>query len=202
MKNEPSTTTQTAHSFQNAKEIEAQARSRMDKVLSDLQHEMSGVRTGRASVSLLDNVRADYYGTPTPLNQLATLHVPDATMITAQPWDVSQIGIIEKAIRAADLGLNPSNDGKLIRVPIPALTEERRKDLVKKVHHIAEDHRVALRNVRRDSNEHIKKLLKDKLISEDEDRRAHDETQKLTDNYIQRLDQAVKTKEKEVLEIK
>jgi ribosome recycling factor len=202
MKNEPSTTTQTAHSFQNAKEIEAQARSRMDKVLSDLQHEMAGVRTGRASVSLLDNVRADYYGTPTPLNQLATLHVPDATMITAQPWDVSQIGIIEKAIRAADLGLNPSNDGKLIRVPIPALTEERRKDLVKKVHHIAEDHRVALRNVRRDSNEHIKKLLKDKLISEDEDRRAHDEIQKLTDNYIAKLDQAVKTKEKEVLEIK
>jgi len=202
MKNEPSTTTQTAQNFQNAKEIESQAKSRMDKVLSDLQHEMAGVRTGRASVNLLDNVRADYYGTPTPLNQMATLHVPDATVITVQPWDVSQIGIIEKAIRGAGLGLNPSNDGKLIRVPIPALTEERRKDLVKKVHHIAEDHRVALRNVRRDSNEHIKKLLKDKLISEDEDRRAHDETQRLTDNYIQRLDQAVKTKEKEVLEIK
>jgi len=202
MKNEPSTTTQTAQNFQNAKEIESQAKSRMDKVLSDLQHEMAGVRTGRASVNLLDNVRADYYGTPTPLNQMATLHVPDATVITVQPWDVSQIGIIEKAIRGAGLGLNPANDGKLIRVPIPALTEERRKDLVKKVHHIAEDHRVALRNVRRDSNEHIKKLLKDKLISEDEDRRAHDETQKLTDNYIQRLDQAVKAKEKEVLEIK
>src|SRR6202451_2473349 len=199
MKNEPSTTTQTAHNFQNAKEIETHARSRMDKVLSDLQHEMAGVRTGRASVNLLDNVRADYYGTPTPLSQMATLHVPDATMLTVQPWDVSQIGIIEKAIRGADLGLNPSNDGKLIRVPIPALTEERRKELVKKVHHIAEDHRVALRNVRRDSNEHIKKLLKDKLISEDEDRRAHDETQKLTDNYIAKLDQAVKTKEKEVL---
>jgi ribosome recycling factor len=202
MKNEPPTTTQTAHSFQNAKEIDTQARSRMDKVLSDLQHEMAGVRTGRASVSLLDNVRADNYGTPTPLNQLATLHVPDATMITVQPWNVSQIGAIEKAIRGSELGLNPSNDGKLIRVPIPALTEERRKELVKKVHHIAEDHRVALRNVRRDSNEHIKKLLKDKLISEDEERRALDETQKLTDNYIQRLDQAVKTKEKEVLEIK
>ncbi|MGA2214860.1 MAG: ribosome recycling factor [Bryobacteraceae bacterium] len=174
----------------------------MEKVLSDLQHEMAGVRTGRASVSLLDNVRADYYGTSTPLNQLATLHVPEPTLISVQPWDVSQIGIIEKAIRAADLGLNPSNDGKVIRVPIPALTEERRKDLVKKVHHIAEDHRVALRNVRRDSNEHIKKLLKDKLISEDEDRRAHDEIQKLTDSYIAKLDQAVKTKEKEVLEIK
>lgn len=200
MKNEPST--QAAHSFQNAKEIETHGKSRMDKVLSDLQHEMAGVRTGRASVNLLDNVRADYYGTPTPLSQMATLHVPDATMITVQPWDVSQIAIIEKAIRAADLGLNPSNDGKLIRVPIPMLTEERRKDLVKKVHHIAEDHRVALRNVRRDSNEHIKKLLKDKLISEDEERRALEESQKLTDNYIQRLDQAVKTKEKEVLEIK
>lgn len=202
MKNEPQTATQTAHNFQNAKEIDANARNRMDKVLSGLQHEMASVRTGRASMSLLDNVRADYYGTPTPLNQLATLHVPDPAMITVQPWDVSQIGIIEKAIRAADLGLNPSNDGKIIRVPIPALTEERRKDLVKKVHHIAEEHRVALRNVRRDSNEHLKKLLKDKLISEDEERRSLDEMQKLTDNYIQKLEQAVKAKEKEVLEIK
>jgi ribosome recycling factor len=202
MKNEPPATGQTASNFQNIKEIEIHGKSRMDKVLSDLQHEMAAVRTGRASVNLLDNVRADYYGTPTPLSQMATLHVPDATMITVQPWDVSQIAIIEKAIRGADLGLNPANDGKLIRVPIPMLTEERRKDLVKKVHHIAEDHRVALRNVRRDSNEHIKKLLKDKLISEDEERRALEETQKLTDNYIQRLDQAVKTKEKEVLEIK
>jgi ribosome recycling factor len=174
----------------------------MDKVLSGLQHDMASVRTGRASMGLLDNVRAEAYGTPMPLNQLATLHVPDATMITVQPFDISQIGAIEKAIRAADLGLNPSNDGKIIRVPIPSLTEERRKELVKKVHHIAEDHRVALRNIRRDSNEHIKKLLKDKLISEDEDRRAHDEIQKLTDGYIARLDQAVKTKEKEVLEIK
>jgi ribosome recycling factor len=202
MKNEPPATTQTASNFQNTKEIEIHGKTRMDKVLSDLQHEMAAVRTGRASVNLLDNVRADYYGTPTPLSQMATLHVPDATMITVQPWDVSQIAIIEKAIRGADLGLNPANDGKLIRVPIPMLTEERRKDLVKKVHHIAEDHRVALRNVRRDSNEHIKKLLKDKLISEDEERRALEESQKLTDNYIQRLDQAVKTKEKEVLEIK
>jgi len=163
---------------------------------------MAGVRTGRASVSLLDNVRADYYGAPTPLNQLATLHVPEPTLITVQPWDVSQIAVIEKAIRAADLGLNPGNDGKLIRVPIPPLTEERRKDLVKKLHHIAEDHRVALRNIRRDANENVKKLLKDKLISEDEDRRAHDEIQKLTDGYIQKLDQAAKVKEKEILEIK
>ena len=201
MKNEPQAT-QTAHAFQSTKEIDAHAKSRMDKVLSDLQHDMAGVRTGRASVSLLDNVRADQYGTPTPLNQLATLHVPEPSLITLQPWDVSQIAVIEKAIRAADLGLNPSNDGKLIRVPIPPLTEERRKELVKKLHHLAEDHRVALRNIRRDGNENIKKLLKDKLISEDEDRRAHDEIQKLTDGYIQKLDQAVKAKEKEILELK
>lgn len=174
----------------------------MEKVLADLQHDMAGVRTGRASVSLLDNVRADYYGTPTPLNQLATLHVPEPALITIQPWDVSQIGVIEKSIRAADLGLNPANDGKLIRVPIPPLTEERRKELVKKLHHLAEDHRVAMRNVRRDANENVKKLLKDKVISEDEDRRAHDEIQKLTDASIQRLDQAAKAKEKEILELK
>jgi len=202
MKNDTPSATQTANSFQNVKEIDTSSRSRMDKVLSDLQHEMAGVRTGRASVNLLDNVRADYYGTPTPLNQMATLHVPEASMITVQPWDVSQIGAIEKAIRAADLGLNPANDGKIIRVPIPALTEERRKDLVKKVHHIAEDHRVALRNIRRDSNEHIKKLLKDKLISEDDERKALEDSQKLTDSYIAKLDGAVKAKEKEVLEIK
>src|SRR5438477_4989459 len=199
MKNEPHAA-QPAHSFPNVKEIEANAKSRMEKVLSDLQHDMAGVRTGRASVSLLDNVRADYYGTATPLNQLATLHVPEPALITIQPWDVSQIAVIEKAIRSSDLGLNPGNDGKLIRVPIPALTEERRKDLVKKLHHVAEDHRVALRNVRRDANENVKKLVKDKLISEDEDRRAHDEIQKMTDAYIQKLDQASKGKEKEILE--
>src|SRR5690349_10589898 len=201
MKNEPQATP-AAVTFKTVREIEANARTRMEKALADLQHDMAGVRTGRASVSLLDNVRADYYGTPTPLNQLATLHVPEPSLITLQPWDVSQIGVIEKAIRAADLGLNPANDGKLIRVPIPALTEERRKELVKKLHHIAEDHRVAMRNIRRDANENIKKLLKDKLISEDEDRRAHDEVQKMTDASIQKLDQAVKTKEKEILEIK
>jgi len=184
------------------KEIEANAKARMEKVLSDLQHDMAAVRTGRATISLLDSVRADYYGTPTPLNQVATLHVPEPTMITVAPWDVSQIGPIEKAIRAADLGLNPSNDGKIIRVPIPPLTEERRKELVKKLHHIAEDHRVAMRNIRRDANENVKKLLKDKIVSEDEDRRAHDEIQKLTDASIQRLDSAAKAKEKEILEFK
>ncbi len=201
MKNEPHPTP-AAHSFQTVKEIEANARTRMEKVLSDLQHDMASVRTGRASIGLLDNIRADYYGTPTPLNQLATLHVPEATLITVQPWDVSQIGAIEKAIRSGDLGLNPSNDGKLIRVPIPPLTEERRKELAKKLHHIAEDHRVAMRNIRRDGNENVKKLVKDKAISEDDDRRAHEEIQKLTDGYILKLDQAVKAKEKEVMELK
>src|SRR5215471_20677614 len=149
MKNEPHAT-QTAHSFQSVKEIEAHNRTRMEKVLTDLQHDMASIRTGRASVSLLDNVRADYYGTPTPLNQLATLHVPEPSMITVQPWDVSQIGVIEKAIRSADLGLNPGNDGKLIRIPIPPLTEERRKQLAKHVGKVLEDHRTAIRNIRRD----------------------------------------------------
>ena len=200
MKNEPQATP-AAITYKTVKEVEANAKTRMDKALADLQHDMAGVRTGRASVSLLDNVRADYYGTPTPLNQLATLHVPEPSLITVQPWDVSQIGVIEKAIRSADLGLNPANDGKIIRVPIPPLTEERRKELVKKVHHLAEDHRVAMRNVRRDANENVKKLLKDKIVSEDEDRRAHDEIQKLTDANIQKLDQAAKAKEKEIMEL-
>lgn len=173
----------------------------MEKAVSDLLHAMTSIRTGRASVSLLDSIRVDYYGTPTPLNQVANLHVPDPALITLQPWDVSQIGAIEKAIRSSDLGLNPSNDGKLIRIPIPPLTEERRRDIVKHLHHVAEDHRVAVRNVRRDGNEAVKRLLKDKKISEDEDRRAHDEIQKMTDAYMAKLDQAAKAKEKEVMEI-
>ncbi len=174
----------------------------MEKVLSDLQHELASIRTGRASVGLLDSVRVDYYGTPTPLNQVATLHVPEPSLITAQPWDVSQIGAIEKAIRAADLGLNPNNDGRIIRIPVPPLTEERRREIVKRLHSVAEDHKVAARNVRRDANENIKKLLKDKVISEDDDRRAHDEVQKLTDGYISKVDQAAKAKEKEIMELK
>ena len=188
--------------FNSIKDVEAHVKSRMEKALSDLQHAMSGIRTGRASLSLLDHIRVDYYGTPTPVNQLANLHVPEPSMITIQPWDVSQIGAIEKAIRISDLGLNPSNDGKLIRLPIPPLTEERRKELVKKLHAMAEDHRVAIRNVRRDGNEYIKKLEKDKKITEDDKRRAHDEIQKMTDSYMQKLDQAAKSKEKEVLEIR
>jgi len=174
----------------------------MDKALTDLQHEMATIRTGRATLGLLDHIRVDYYGTPTPLNQVANLHVPEPSMITVQPWDVSQIGPIEKAIRVSDLGLNPSNDGKLIRLPIPPLTEERRKDLVKKLHGVAEHHRVSVRNIRRDGNESVKKLLKDKKITEDEDKRAHDEIQKMTDSYMGKIDSSVKTKEKEILEIK
>jgi len=184
------------------KEIEAGAKTRMEKAISDLQHNMAQVRTGRASVTLLDNVRVDYYGTPTPLSQVATLHVPDPAMITIQPWDASMIAPIEKAIRSADLGLNPGNDGKLIRVPLPPLNEERRRELGKKIMSIAEDHRVALRNVRRDANEQVKKLAKEKLISEDEDRKAHEEVQKMTDSHIAKLDQLAKAKEKELLEMK
>jgi ribosome recycling factor len=190
------------HAFKNVKEIEGAVRARMEKAVGDLQHDMASIRTGRASVSILDHVRVDYYGTPTPLNQLGNLHVPEPAMITVQPWDVSQIGAIEKAIRAANIGLNPANDGKLIRIPIPPLTEERRKELVKQLHGIAEDHRVAVRNIRRDGNESVKKLLKDKSITEDDDRRAHDEIQKMTDAYMGKLDQAAKGKEKEILEIK
>src|SRR5579862_2412145 len=191
-----------AHTFNSVKDIEAGLRARMDKAVADLQHNMAAIRTGRASVNLLDNVRVDYYGTPTPLNQVANLHVPEPSMITIQPWDVSQIGAIEKAIRVSDLGLNPSNDGKIIRLPIPPLTEERRKDLVKKLHAAAEHHRVSVRNIRRDGNEAVKKLLKDKKITEDEDKRAHEEIQKVTDGYMQRIDAAARTKEKEILEIK
>jgi ribosome recycling factor len=189
-------------SFKSVKEVEISAKSRMEKAVTDLQHAMATIRTGRASVSLLDHIRVDYYGTPTPINQVANLHVPEPTLITVQPWDVSQIGAIEKAIRSSDLGLNPANDGKLVRIPIPPLNEERRKELVKHLHTVAEDHRVAIRNIRRDGNEAVKKLLKDKKITEDEDRRGHDEIQKMTDLYMQKLDQAAKNKEKEILEIK
>jgi ribosome recycling factor len=174
----------------------------MEKSVSDFQQEVATLRTGRASVNILDGIRVDYYGTPTPLNQLANLHVPEPGMITVQPWDVSQIGAIEKAIRASDLGINPANDGKLIRLPIPALTEERRKEIVKRLHHMAEDHRVAVRNIRRDANEAVKKLLKEKKLAEDEERRAMDEIQKLTDGQMAKIDAAAKAKEKELLEFR
>jgi ribosome recycling factor len=201
MKTEPQAAP-SGQTFDSIKDVEGHVRTRMEKAISDLQHEMAHIRTGRASLGILDHIRVDYYGTPTPLNQVANLHVPEPSLITVQPWDVSQIGPIEKAIRTSDLGLNPSNDGKMIRLPIPPLTEERRKDLVKKLHGVAEHHRVSVRNIRRDGNESVKKLLKDKKITEDEDKRAHDEIQKLTDAYMLKIDQASKTKEKEIMEIK
>jgi len=188
--------------FQNIKEVEASAKARMEKVIADLSHDMTSIRTGRASVNMLEPVQVEAYGSMMPISHVATLHVPEPAMITVQPFDNSQIGAIEKAIRNAGLSLNPSNDGKLIRIPIPPLNEERRKELVKKLHGMAEDHRVALRNVRRDSNEAVKKLLKDKLISEDEDRRAHEEIQKLTDAHMGKVDALSKSKEKDILEVK
>jgi ribosome recycling factor len=153
-----------------AKEVVKETRPRMDTVIEDVRRKLATVRTGRAAVSLLDSIVVDYYGTPTPLNQVASVHAPEPQMLTVQPWDQTQVVAIEKAVRAADLGLNPSNDGKLVRIPIPPLTEERRKQLAKQVHEIAEDHRTAVRNLRRDANERLKKMLKEKTISEDNER--------------------------------
>jgi ribosome recycling factor len=191
-----------APAFNSIQEVEANVKSRMEKAVGDLQHEMATIRTGRATLSLLDHIRVDYYGTPSPLNQVATLHVPEPNLITIQPWDVSQIGPIEKAIRVSDLGLNPSNDGKMIRLPIPPLTEERRKEMAKRLHAVAEHHRVSVRNIRRDGNEAVKALLKDKKITEDDDKRAHDEIQKLTNTYMEKVDQSARSKEKEIMEIR
>jgi ribosome recycling factor len=202
MKQEKEAPVAVSSPFKTIKEVEANARTRMDKVHSELLVELSHFRTGRASITLLDNVRVDYFGTPTPLNQVAQLHVPEPAMITVQPWDTSLISGIEKAIRNADLGLNPSNDGKLIRLPIPPLTEERRRDMAKKLNHVAEERRVGLRNVRRDANDHLKKMAKEKLISADEEKQALDIIQKLTDGQIGKLDQAARAKEKEILEFK
>jgi len=183
-------------------QVKAESKTRMKKTIEDLSREIASIRTGRASLSILDSVRVDYYGTPSPLNQVANLSIPEPTLILIQPWDTSQIASIEKAILGSDLGLNPSNDGKVIRLQIPALTEERRKDLVKHLHNVVEQHRVAARNVRRDANEVLKKLLKDKKISEDEQRRSQDETQKLTDEAIAELDKIGKAKEHEIMEIR
>ena len=183
------------------KEVEATAKQRMEKVIAALQHAMTSLRTGRASINLFDGIQVEAYGSLMPISHVATLHVPEPTLVTIQPYDVSQIGLIEKAIRASDLGLNPSNDGKLIRVPIPSLTEERRRELVKRLHHEAEEHRVLVRNVRRDANESFKKLLKDKAMSEDDERRAIEDMQKLTDSYIAKVDQLAKAKEKEIMQV-
>ncbi len=175
--------------------------SRMEKAVGDFRAALASVRTGRASIHLLDGVRVEYYGTEMPLNQVATVHAPDAQLITIQPYDASTLGAIEKAIRAADLGLNPANDGKLIRLPVPPLNEERRKELVKHLHKVLEDHRTAIRNIRRDGNDGVKKLKAEKKISEDEERRAHEDIQKLTDAELEKLESSAAAKEKEVLTV-
>jgi ribosome recycling factor len=175
--------------------------TRMKERVEYLRHALSTIRTGRASLAILDGVAVDYYGTPTPLNQVASLNVPDATLIVAQPWDTSLIPAIEKAIQKADLGLNPSNDGKVVRIPIPPLTEDRRKDLAKKIMHMGEEERTHIRLVRREANEAAKGLLKEKTIGEDEERRVLEQVQKLTDRYIEAVDDLLKHKEKEILEV-
>ena len=181
-------------------DIYQETRERMDKSIHSLNNELKRIRTGRASLSLLDGIRADYYGTPTPLNQMATLAVPESRLITIQPWDVSVIKEIEKAILKSDLGLTPSNDGKIIRISIPPLTEERRKDLVKVVHKISEEAKVAIRNIRRDSNDLLKGMKKDGDISEDDAFKGQDQVQQITDTYIKNIDDIYKEKEKEILE--
>src|ERR1044072_751059 len=181
------------------KDVIKERKSRMEGVVDDFKRKLASIRTGRAAVSILDTAMVDYYGTPTPLHQMASVHAPEPQMLTVQPWDQTQLGAIEKAIRAADLGLNPSNDGKLVRIPIPPLTEERRKQLAKQVHEIAEEHRTAVRNLRRDSNDRLKKLLKDKTISEDAERDGLEEVQKMTNTYIGKIDELMKTKETEIL---
>jgi ribosome recycling factor len=174
---------------------------RMDRSVETTQHEFNSIRTGRASAALLDHVRVDYYGTPTPLNQLATINVPEPRMLTIQPFDPSSVKSIEKALMESDLGLTPSNDGKMIRLPIPQLTEERRKDLVKVVRQRAEDGRVAVRNVRRDVMHHLKDLVHNGQVGDDEERRAEERLQKLTDEHVHRIDDLLKRKEAEILEV-
>jgi ribosome recycling factor len=185
-----------------SKDALAQAKIRMEKAVEDFRKELAGVRTGRANVSLLDHVRVDYHGTSMPINQLGTLSVPDATMIMISPWDSSAVPMIDKAIRTTDLGLNPTNDGKVVRVPIPPLTEDRRKDLVKHIHKVLENHRTAVRNIRRDIKEAVEKLEKDKKISEDDRKRTLDELEKLTHSETKKIEDLSASKEKEVMEIK
>ena len=186
----------------NTKDAMNQARTRMEKALEDFRKELASLRTGRANVSLLDHIRVDYHGTPMLINQLGTMTVPDPTMILISPWDPSVVALVDKAIRTSDLGLNPATDGKVVRVPIPALTEERRKDLVKHLHKALENHRTAMRNVRRDVKEAVEKLEKEKKISQDELKRSLDELEKLTHSETKKLEDLSAAKEKEVMEIK
>ncbi len=182
-------------------ELIKETRQRMGKTIDDMTRELASIRTGRASIHILDNIQVDYYGTPTPINQLATLHAPDPSLVTVQPWDPTQIGAIERALQASDLGINPSNDGKLIRIPIPPLTEERRQTLARLVGKVAEDHRTAIRNIRREANDQLKKSLKEKELSEDAEYRALGDVQKLTDEYIKTIDGLASAKETEILEV-
>lgn len=183
------------------KELIADARQRMHATLETVRRELLSMRTGRATLSMLDNIRVEYYGTPTPLSQLGNLSVPDPTLITIQPWDASILPAIDKAIRGSDLDLNPQNDGKLIRIPVPQLNEERRKTLVKHAHKHAEDARVAVRNVRRDANDHLKRLLKDHEVSEDDEKQAIAEIQKATDQHIEQINDVLKRKEVEIMAV-
>ena len=185
----------------STKEEIGQLKRRMGKAEEDLRRELASIRTGRASLSLFDNIQVDYYGVPTPVNQVASLSIPEPSLVTVQPYDVSLIGIIEKAILTSDLGLNPANDGRLIRIPIPPLNEERRQQLAKHVHKVLEDHRTAVRNIRRDGNETMKKHMKNKELSEDDEHRALDQIQNLTDEYIKKLEEIAKNKEEEILTV-
>jgi len=184
------------------KDAMTQARVRMEKAVEDFRKDLSSVRTGRANVTLLDHIRVDYHGTPMPINQLGTMTVPDPTMIVISPWDPGAVPLVDKAIRTSDLGLNPANDGKVVRVPIPSLTEERRKELVKHIHKVLENHRTAVRNIRRDIKEAVEKLEKEKKISEDEKKRSLDELEKLTHSETKKIEDLSAAKEKEVMEIK
>ncbi|HVT96518.1 MAG TPA: ribosome recycling factor [Acidobacteriaceae bacterium] len=179
----------------------AQLRTRMDKAVADFQTNLGSLRTGRASIHMLDQVKVDYYGTPTPLNQVGQITTPDANMIVVAPWDASLIAEIEKALRTSDLGFNPNNDGKVVRIPVPPMTEDRRREVVKHLHRVLEDHRTAVRNIRRDGNDLIKKAAKDKKISEDEEKRSLDEIQKLTDEEIRKMEEMAKKKEAEIMQV-
>jgi ribosome recycling factor len=183
------------------KDLIADAKQRMHASVETVRRELSTMRTGRASLAMLDGVKVEYYGTPTPLSQVGNLSTPDPTLITIQPWDPTLLPVIEKAVRGSDLDLNPQNDGKIIRIPIPPLTEERRKKLVKNAHTHAEEGRVAIRNVRRDANDHLKKLLKEHDVSEDDEKHAIAEVQKLTDQHIEQINEILKKKEGEILQV-
>jgi ribosome recycling factor len=186
----------------STKEAHSVARTRMEKAVEDFRKELAAVRTGRANVAILDHVRVDYHGTPMPVNQLGSVTVPDASMLVISPWDPSAVPLIDKAIRASDLGLNPTNDGKVVRIPIPSPTEERRKELVKHIHKALENHRTAIRNIRRDLKEAIDKLEKDKKISQDEQKRALEELDKVSQTETKKVEDLCASKEKEVMEIR